>query len=131
MTDHFDPPISSSQRGLILVVIVAAVIGSIVVLVHGPAVSLALTGDSYQWIQHAHAAAHDPIYLIADLDTFLRPSNTWTLVIDRFVWGGFNAGGYRTTSLILHGLVAVALFLAGRRLAIGPIAAAANSPTAR
>jgi hypothetical protein len=123
MTDDFDPPILGSQRGLIVAVIVAVVIGLVVALVHGPSVSLALTGDSYQWIQHAHAAAHNPALLVADLDTFLRPSNTWTLVLDRVLWGGFNARGYRTTSLLLHGLVAVALFMAGRRLGLGPVAA--------
>jgi hypothetical protein len=123
MTDHLDSPIFGTRRGLIFAVIVAAVIGLVVALVHGPAVSLTLTGDSYQWIQHAHAAAHNPTLLFADLDTFLRPSNTWTLVFDRFLWGGFNAGGYRTTSLVLHALVGVALFLAGRRLGLGSVAA--------
>jgi hypothetical protein len=45
-------------------------------------------------------------------------------VIDRFLWGGFDARGYRVTSLALHGLVALALAFAGRRLGLGPIAAA-------
>jgi hypothetical protein len=121
--DRSEVPVPSGRHELIIALVVVAVIGAVVAVLHGPAVALALTGDSYQWIQHAHAAAHDPALLLADLDTFLRPSNTWTLVADRFVWGGFNASGYRTTSLVLHGLVAVALFLAGRRLGLGPAAA--------
>jgi len=112
------------QRGLVAVLATAILLAVAVTSLHGPAVSLALTGDSYQWIQHGHAAAHRPALLFADLDTFLRPSNTWTLVVDRFLWGGFDARGYRTTSLVLHGLVALALAAAGRRLGLGQIAAA-------
>ena len=112
------------RRVLAAAFVAATLIALAVTLLHGPAVSLALTGDSYQWIQHAHAATHQPSLLFADLDTFLRPSNTWTLVADRFLWGGFNARGYRMTSLILHGLVALALAFAGRRLGLGPAAAA-------
>jgi hypothetical protein len=111
------------QRCLGAALATATLIAVAVSLLHGPAVSLALTGDSYQWIQHGHAAAHRPALLFADLDTFLRPSNTWTLVVDRFLWGGFDARGYRTTSLVLHGLVGLALMFAGRRLGLGPIAA--------
>jgi hypothetical protein len=115
---------NSFRRHLIAALVTVLLISVVVTLLHGPAVSLALTGDSYQWIQHAHRAAHQPALLFADLDTFLRPSNTWTLVADRFLWGGFNARGYRTTSLVLHGLVALALAFAGRRLGLGPTAAA-------
>ena len=118
-----DRPISGVRRGLVAGLVTVMLIASAVALIHGPAVSLALTGDSYQWIQHAHAAVHRPALLLADLDTFFRPSNTWTLAVDRFVWDGFDARGYRTTSLVLHGLVALALALAGRRLGLGSIAA--------
>jgi len=120
-----DPRINSLRPSLIAVLATAALIGVAVTLLHGPVVSLALTGDSYQWIQHAHAAVHQPALLLADLDTFLRPSNTWTLAVDRFLWGGFDARGYRTSSLVLHGLVAFALAVAGRRLGLGSVAAAA------
>lgn len=117
-------PSAGLRRGLIVGAAAAAVVALAVVALYGPVVPLALTGDSYQWIQHAHAAAHRPALLVADLDTFLRPSTTWTLVIDRFVWGGFDARGYRTTSLVLHGLAALALVAAGRRLGLGPVVAA-------
>lgn len=107
------------------VVLTGLLLAATVVWLHGPAASLALTGDSYQWIQHAHAAAHRPVLLLADLDTFYRPSTTWTLVVDRLLAGGFSPVGYRVSSIALHGLVAVLLVVAGRRLGLGPIAAAA------
>lgn len=110
--------------GLIAVLVPAVLIAVAVSLLHGPVVSLALTGDSYQWVQLAHHAAHRPAFLLSDLDTFWRPSTTWTLVADRFFWGGFDARGYRATSLILHGLVALALAGAGRRLGLSSTAAA-------
>ncbi len=112
------------RSGLRAALVSAVLIAVTVTLLHGPAVSLTLTGDSYQWIQLAHHAAHRQALLFSDLDTFFRPSTTWTLVVDRFVWGGFNARGYRTTSLVLHGLVALALAGAGRRLGLGSTAAA-------
>ncbi len=119
-----DPRIKVPGHGLMAALVSSALIAVAVTLLHGPAVSLALTGDSYQWIQHAHHAAHRPALLLSDLDTFLRPSTTWTLVADRFFWGGFDARGYRTTSLVLHGLVALALAGAGRRLGLSSMAAA-------
>lgn len=103
----------------------AVLVTILVITLFGPSVAMSLTGDSYQWIQHAHAAAHDPSLLFADLDTFLRPSTTWTLIADRVFWGGFSAPGYRTSSLVLHGLAALVLVIAGRRLGLGWIAAIA------
>lgn len=101
------------------VAIMTMIVATLVSVLHGPIVTLALTGDSYQWLQHAHLAAHDPHFLFTDLDGFFRPSATWLLVIDRVLWGGFNAAGYRTTSLLLHALTAVLLAVAGRRLGLG------------
>lgn len=119
-----DQPSTGLRLGVVAAIATAAVIAGAVTLLHGPSVPMALTGDSYQWIQHAHLAAHRPALLAADLDTFYRPSTTWTLVVDRMVWGGFEAPGYRTSSLVLHGLAAWALAIAGRRLGLGWIAAA-------
>jgi hypothetical protein len=112
-------------RGPATAAISAAAVIVLVGWLHGPVVRLALTGDSYQWIQYAHLATHRPAALLADLDSFLRPSTTWTLALDRAVWGGFEAAGFRTSSLVIHGLVALALVAAGRRLGLGPAAAAA------
>ena len=103
--------------------IAAGLIAAAVVTLYGPSLELALTGDSYQWVQHAHAASHDPALLLSDLDTFLRPSNTWSLALDRALWGGFAARGFRCSSLVLHGLVALALGAAGWRLGLGRTAA--------
>ena len=125
MNEHHPQRRFDGIEGPAIAVISAAVVATAVALLHGPAVVLELTGDSYQWIQHAHAATHHRALMIADLDTFLRPSTTWTLALDRVVWGGFEAGGFRISSLVIHGLVALALILAGRRLGLGPWAAAA------
>ncbi len=94
-------------------------------VVHGPAVTMALTGDTYQLVQLAHAAAHEPMLLLSDLDNFFRPFATWTLVVDRLLWGGFDATGYRITSLLLHAVTAFLLGVAGRKLGLGWFAAAA------
>lgn len=99
-------------------VLLGLLIGMAVWLLHGPAIGFSLTGDTYQWVQHAHRAMHEPAMILADLDGFFRPSATWLLVLDRLVWGGFDAAGYRTTSLALHALTGLLLGVAGRRLGL-------------
>jgi hypothetical protein len=107
------------RRWIIATGLTAAIVVAAVILIHGPSVGLALTGDSYQWVQHAHRATHQARLLLADLDTFLRPSTTWTLAVDRALWGGFDARGLRTGSLAIHCLAALLLAVAGRRLGLG------------
>jgi hypothetical protein len=93
-----------------------AIVGLVVAL-YRPALDLELIGDDYQWLQHAHAAAHRPALLLADLDTFYRPLSTWTLVADRAVWG-WEPAGYHLTNVLLHAVAAALLALAARRLAL-------------
>jgi len=114
---------SNRVHRVLVWLVTAVVLATAVELLFGPTRSLALTGDSYQWIQFAHAAAHRPVLLLTDLDTFLRPSTTWSLALDRAVWGGFDARGFRFSSLVLHALAALALAAAGRRLGLGSVAA--------
>jgi len=94
------------------------VIAATVTALYHPAVGLELMGDSYQWVQHAHEATHRPLRLFADVDTFLRPASTWTLVIDRLIWR-WNPSGFHATNLVLHGAVAILLAAAARRLGLG------------
>jgi len=99
---------------LVSVLVVAATVAAL----YHPAAGLVLMGDSYQWVQHAHEATHRPLRLFADLDTFLRPASTWTLVIDRLIWR-WNPSGFHATNLVLHGAVAILLAAAARRLGLG------------
>ncbi len=87
----------------------------LVLVLYGPALRFELMGDDYQWWQHAHAAMHRPALLLADLDGFYRPANTWTLVADR-LGSGDSPAGFHLTNLLLHGMAGVLLVLAGRRL---------------
>ena len=84
---------------------------------YAPTLRFELAGDDYQWVQHAHLAMHRPVLLLADLDTFYRPASTWTLVLDRLLWG-YRPSGYHLTNLLLHGLAGVGLALVGRRLGL-------------
>lgn len=84
---------------------------------YAPALRFELAGDDYQWVQHAHLAMHRPALLLADLDTFYRPASTWTLALDRLLWG-YRPLGYHLTNLLLHGLAGVGLALVGRRLGL-------------
>ncbi len=130
----YDDPVTESSENhqsggpsseIVVIVSVVAILGMTVAALHGPVLSLALTGDTYQWVQHAHEASHRPLLLLSDLDNFYRPSATWKLVIDRWLWGGFNAAGYRVGSLFLHGLAAFFLWLAARRIGLGRFTAGA------
>jgi hypothetical protein len=111
------------RRMTALLIVAAFMAGAL--LLYWPALSLALMGDDYQWVQHAHRAMHSPSLLFADLDTFYRPASTWTLALDRVAWG-FRPAGFHLTNVLLQGLAAAALALAARRLGL-PLAAALSA----
>jgi hypothetical protein len=89
---------------------------------YAPALGFSLMGDDYQWVQHAHRATHQLHLLLADLDSFYRPANTWTLVADRLLWGARD-GGFHGSSLLWQWLAALALALAAMRLGLGRVGA--------
>lgn len=93
------------------------------VALYRPALDLLLMGDDYQWAQHAHWATHNLRLLLADLDTFLRPANTWLLILDRWLWG-WEPAGFHLTSVLVHGGCGVLLALAAHRLGLPSVAAA-------
>jgi hypothetical protein len=78
-------------------------------------------GDAYQLVHHAHLASHQPALLLADVDGLLRPSVTWSLVADRFLWGA-SPTGYHLTNLLLFGVAGVLAAVVGRRLGLGRMA---------
>ncbi len=100
-----------------------ALLGAVLAL-YAPALRLALAGDDYQWLQLAHRALHRPALLLADLDTFYRPTTTWTLALDRLAWGR-RALGFHLTNLLLHALAGAGLMAAARRLGVRPATALA------
>ncbi len=106
-----------SRRPVAGVALACALVAASVFTLYRPAAGFELMGDDYQWWQHAHAAMHRPILLLADLDTFYRPASTWTLVADRLLLGDSPAG-FHLTNLLLHALAGVMLLLAARRLGL-------------
>lgn len=107
------PPARRLVAPCLFTLVLALVFG-----LYWPALDLPLMGDDYQWVQHAHRALHRPALLLADLDTFFRPANTWALAVDRLLWPS-SASGYHLTNLLLHALAAWLLVLVGRRLGLG------------
>lgn len=91
---------------------------SAVILLYAPVLSFSLMGDDFQWVQHAHRASHRVAYLLADLDSFYRPTTTWTLAVDRLLWQQ-RAWGYHLTNLLLHAGAAAMLCLVAGRLGLG------------
>lgn len=107
------PSASRLVGPFLFALVLATVLG-----LYWPALDLPLMGDDYQWVQHTHRALHRPILLLSDLDTFLRPANTWALALDRLLWPS-SAGGHHLTNLLLHAVAAWMLALVGRRLGLG------------
>ncbi len=79
-----------------------------------PVARFELWSDDYVVAQLAHWARHDWRLLLASVDAFYRPSTTWTLILDRLIWG-HNAGGYHLTNVGLRIGNAVLLYFALRR----------------
>lgn len=105
----------------------AVVLAPVAVFVlFAPVLSFSLMGDDFQWVQHAHRASHRLSYLLADLDSFYRPTTTWTLAVDRLLWGR-NARGFHFANVLFHAGAAAAMFLVARRLGLGPGSASVAS----
>jgi hypothetical protein len=107
-----------ARRQTWLVLLAACVVAAAVFGLFASVLPRALIGDDYQWVQFARQARQAPWLLLADLDTYYRPTTTWTLVADELVWGG-SARGFRAGSLLLHALAGVLLLAAARRLGLG------------
>ena len=109
---------SGSVRWILLT---AVALFAMVSVLYGPVLGHELRSVDFQWVQQAHRAQVQPSQLFADLDSFYRPLNTWSLLVDRTVWGT-NPAGYHLTNLLLHMLAALGLAVASRRLGLSAIA---------
>lgn len=98
----------------------AVAVFAVVSLLYGSVLGHELRSDDFQWVQQAHRAQVQPALLFADLDSFYRPLNTWSLLVDRLVWGS-NPAGFHLTNLFLHMLAALGLAVAAKRVGLSPI----------
>jgi hypothetical protein len=85
---------------------------------YAPALRFELIGDDYQWMQLARAALHWPALLLADLDTFWRPSSTWTLTATHLA-APFSPAAHHAVSLALHVGAALLLLAVARKAGLG------------
>ena len=121
--DVMDPKRIQEDRGsefrwlIGTILVISAVIG----VVYQPVFHFELLGDAYQLVYHAHRASSHPTLLFAEVDGLLRPSATWTLVADRFLWGA-SPTGYHTSNLLLFAVAAMLAAVVGRRLGLGRMA---------
>lgn len=106
----------------VLVLLGSMILGAVIVL-YRSALGFQLMGDDYQWWQQAHTAMHRPVLLVSDLDTFYRPASTWTLVLDRLLFGD-SPEGFHLRNVLFHGAAGFLLLLVGRRLGL-PLAESA------
>ncbi len=109
---------SGSSRWILLT---AVAVFALVSVLYSPVLGHELRSDDFQWVQQAHRAQVEPAQLFADLDSFYRPLNTWSLLVDRVIWGS-NPAGYHLTNLFLHMLAALGLAVAARRVGLSSIA---------
>lgn len=93
---------SFSMREKALPGLVLALTGLAPIILYLPAIKLTLFGDDFLLVQLAHRAEHSFPLLFASLDAFYRPTTTWTLILDRSIWGTF-AGGFHLTNILQIG----------------------------
>lgn len=97
-----------------------------VAALYAPALKLSLVSDDYQWFQLAHRAIHQPVFLLKDLDTFWRPSSTWTLAATHLAFP-FDAEAHHAVSLAVFAAAALLLLAVARKAGLGLPAAAATA----
>ena len=59
----------------------AVCLAVLLVSLYGPYLNDALTGDDYEWLEHARNALEHPGQLFTDLGGFYRPAATWTWAV--------------------------------------------------
>lgn len=78
--------------------------------IHFPSLYLGFAGDDFEWWQHGRMALDDPSLLLADLGTFYRPANTWTLALNHLLFST-EPSGYHATNLLLYFMCGLLLWL--------------------
>jgi hypothetical protein len=96
---------------------------ALAMVVHAPLLGLGFVGDDFEWWLAARTALEEPRQLILPFGGF-RPANLWTIVFDQTLYGT-EPTGYHLTSILLHLVGGAGLWLAMRRFAFAPAAAAA------
>ena len=80
-------------RRHVVEILAHAALVAVAVTLYLPVVGHQLVGDDYLVVQLAHWASHRPGLMFAAIEAFLRPTTTWTLAVDRLLWG-YWAGGF-------------------------------------
>ena len=104
-----------------------AVLGVATLLVYWPATRLEFTADDFLVLDHLARleSLHDlAAYFELNFYAYYRPLAFLSFAVDSSVWGA-QAGGFHLTNVGLHAVNTALVYVLGRRLGDGPVAAVA------
>ena len=100
-------------RVLLHVLMAAAVIAAFL-----PALDVYIAGDDFEWLDDSYDIIGDPLSSFALINHFFRPLVKWTFLGDYLIFGQ-DGVGYMATSLLIHFLNSLLLYLLLKRTAPG------------
>jgi hypothetical protein len=106
-------------RVLLSVLMAAAVIAAFL-----PALDVYIAGDDFEWLDTSYDIVGDPLSSLELINHFFRPLVKWTYIGDYLVFGRIGVG-YIATSLLVHFLNSLLLYMFLERRLLQPVTAAA------
>jgi hypothetical protein len=97
---------------------------AVVIAAFSPALDVFLAGDDFEWLDASYDIVGDPLSSFELINRFFRPLVKWTYLADYLIFGQA-AVGFMATSLLIHFLNSILLFVLLRRRLRQPLLAAA------
>jgi hypothetical protein len=105
-------------RVLLNVLLVAAVIAAFL-----PALDVFIAGDDFEWLDASYDIIGDPISSLGLINHFFRPLVKWIYLGDYLIFGQVGVG-YIATSLLIHFLNSLLLYVFLKKRLLNPVVAA-------
>ena len=105
-------------------VLVPVLTAAVVIAAFSPALDVFLAGDDFEWLDASYDIVGDPLSSFELINRFFRPLVKWTYLADYLIFGQA-AVGFMATSLLIHFLNSILLFVLLRRRLRQPLLAAA------
>lgn len=105
-------------------VLLNVMIGAMVIAAFLPALDVFIAGDDFEWLDTSYDIVDDPLSSLELINHFFRPLVKWTYLGDYLIFGQIGVG-YIATSLLIHFLNSLLLYMLLQRRLLQPVVAAA------
>jgi hypothetical protein len=101
-----------------------ALMAAVVIVSFSPALDVYIAGDDFEWLDTSYDIVGDPLSSLSLINHFFRPLVKWTYLGNYLIFGQLGVG-YVATSLLIHFLNSLLLYVLLERRFVQPVMAAA------